>query len=266
MSEQSVEYAALQRNTEATMAVAGTRSYPVPAEYVNNRQLSRAAEQVLNEQAPAAVLPDKASDVEGWVTKVAAERVQWRENRAVAAELLASTTREAMRVAVGAAPAYTLRVVEDFEPLLEDFRRLLDIAPREVGGHTSPEDFNRYGELMRAVDALTVTAMDRGRLALLTDEGEDLGTDSVWLVLDPRGIASIQQVHAVLAEFRSRLPTTLEEWERFERLGLRMAALGEVPARRARFNAAVVGNSKSADMGMLDRSIDEASALGQKRQ
>lgn len=60
------------------------------------------------------------------------------------------------------------------------------------------DEFETHGELLRAVDTITTLTVDRGRLALLTDEAEQIGNDVLWLVLEPVGSAMLGQGTAAL--------------------------------------------------------------------
>jgi hypothetical protein len=265
MSTMTNDHALIQLASKinAAIGVVNRRGYELPAEYVAAHAAEKEAARLAIEGPPVlGAVPTKVKDVEAFIVDHADKLVRHEQVAAVAAQVRDNAKRTAYRVMQQEVTTYLAKVCDDFDEHLEEFRRLLEVAPREVSSQTTGKEYEQHAELMRAAEALTVDLTDRAQLSLLTDEIEGTGGQALWLVLDPRGETTIWAVRDALAEFSGRVPQGIDEWARINEMGCQMArGGGEAAARVARQQALIVAGANAADRGMLDKTYDEARKL-----
>jgi hypothetical protein len=256
------ELIAVGERCRTAVSVAYSRGYEPPAEYVEATRVAAAAQKIANEQLPATPAPPTdPKDVGGWCDEVAAARVAHGERTRVAAELHDRVNRVAMRAVVAVVGDWIARVCDEFAGEVAAFEELVASAPHDVTSSMGNDEFAKHAELLRAVEQLSSSAFARAQLAVAAEEGDEIGRDgAMWLLLDPRPEATLFGVNQTLRDFTS-FPTSIDDWQRFVSIGVRMAGQGEVGARRDRFARFLHVNGMSASGGMLDMTFGEAGRL-----
>ncbi len=244
------------------VSVAAVRGYQTPDEYVSADRVAKAAEKVA--QAPTfhpGTAPTDPRKVPGWVTATAEARLLDREERTIAADLADSATRTVMRSVLGAVPSWVELLRTEFSEAAAKFGELLLVAPRSVSGRMDAQLLELHRQLLRSVEDMTALAFDRARLGDAVGEGEHVGSDPLWLVIDPAPTTYLGAVTQTLVTYSGRLPSTIEEWQQVAGLGLGMAGPGEVVTRKERHAAARHASAQAPDGGQVDKRYDEVHAL-----
>jgi hypothetical protein len=241
--------------------IANSRGWDLPPEYVKATAIAREAASIMNAGAFDAPLPTEAGRVAAYITATAKARLEQREARLVAAELNSRARRDALRAINDAAPSYAAKIIDVFAEHQHEFEQLLPTAPREVDARTTADQVEQHQALLRVVEDLTTAAQHRAMLGSAIDEVEAGASDPVWLVLDPRGSATLFAIRALLADMRGRLPATVDEWARVSALGMAMARGGDMVKRQERFGMATFASSNGPDGGLQDKTVDAALRL-----
>lgn len=253
----------IAERVRSATSVAYARGYEPPPEYVEVQRVATEAARVRDEPAPA--IPSPPTDpkkVAEWCDELAAARVASGERKSVAAELYERVNRTAMRLVVEAVPGWVVRVCDEFDAAVAEFEHLAVRAPHEVVSSMSPDESAQHLELLRAAEALGQAALARGQLALVNDEGDQIGRGgALWLILDPRDEATLFTVSDALRAFAGRFPSTITEWQSVASIGLRMARPGEVGWRRERFAQLLHFGGMGPDGGMHDKTFAEATEM-----
>ncbi len=166
-----------------------------------------------------------------------------------------------MRTVLAAVPSWVELLRTEFSEAAAEFDRLILVAPRSVSGRMDAPLLELHRQLLRSVEDLTSLAFDRGRLANALGEGEDIGSDVLWLILDPTPTTLIGTVTAALVDYSGRLPATIDEWEQVATLGLSMAGPGDVVTRKERHAAARHASGMAPDGGQRDKTYTDALAM-----
>ena len=236
---------------------------------------------------PAA--PEKPAAVAKWVTTVAEIRARETVRQAVADELLLTWERATAEAGLAVAADYCARLADHFAALVEEFDELA-WAPRTITGHEDTEQvaahtaalraasahtaalraasrphrgaarrLRPHTAALRAASALTAALVERAMIADAAHEAEDIGPDPIWLCLAPHPTSTRDGIDNALETFKHRIPQTLTEWDEIRPLAaLRLAAIGEVAARRERHSAFMyAARTQTPDMGQRDHSYGE---------
>lgn len=249
-------------NVSQAIDVVQRRGYSLPTAYTSSNAVAVAAMTLTGSQAPnLPTLPTKAKEVDAWVADRTQALLVAERQREVAQDLADRARRTAMAVVVDELPVYLGKVCDEFDVHLEDFRRLVKVAPSRISSQMTGEQFEQHAELLRTVEALTLDAMDRARLALPTGEQQDTNGNAMWLILEPADTTTIQTVRDLLGEFSSHFPQTITDWARVDALGCKMARGGDVARRVFQFATLVQASGNARDGGLLDKSYGEARDL-----
>jgi hypothetical protein len=245
------------RRADQVIGIADGHGWPRPQGYVDALALLNAARAAERKPPAAPPTPQKAKDVEKWIDTVAEIRHRENTRRPVIDELISTLEREAAAAGLAAGPDIVARLVARFNELIAELDAHAD-APTLLTGHETDEQIAAHTAALRLAGDLSTVLMQRAVLADIAGEGGDVGSDVLWLVLDPAPAATRNQIESALDTFRVRAPQALSEWSGLRPLGLRLAQLGEVSARRDR-HAALLWRAgmETHDLGMEDHSYGE---------
>lgn len=249
---------AAKRVTHNAVAIGDARGWERPAEYVRLLACANAAKDAARAATPAPFPPPtKAADVDGWLTKTVKDRAEATSRQIAAEDLGFEFDRQIALLAAGIRADYVPRLATEFAAHVTAYKALAG-APRELNGHETPEQLNAHAALLRCAANLTATLISRAQLAAGTAEADDIGSDPVWLVLDAAPHASLDAVDTAVKRHHQSMPGTVADWDELVPLGVSLAALDAVPARRERnTNARWTRGMTTDDKGMFDRTYAE---------
>ena len=258
----TVEMINLERKAKDAMNLAASRGYESPPDYVKAQSLLEAATKVRDSGGPTPEpLPAKASAVGDWIAATARSRADWQHEKDVAAELVEQLARQAYGAVLVAVPDFLRQLCDEFEALVPRFQELLAIAPRAVSGQMSTEQFELHAELLRTVESLYALVTGRAHFALLVDEGEYIGRNPLWLIIEPAGSVTLHTVRTLLEQFSGDFPRTIEDWAELNAVGLKIARSGDVARRVQTFRDLTLAAASGPDGGRLDKSYAEAAQM-----
>jgi hypothetical protein len=165
--------------------------------------------------------------------------------------------RNVAAAGLAATADYANRLATLFDELVEKFDTHEDAA-RQLNGHETPDEIEAHTSALRVASELSNALMMRASIADAAQEGDDIGPDPIWLVIDPHPDTTRDQVQDALKTFKHSTPQTLAEWDTLRPLGLRLAQVGEVAARRERHSTLMWRIAQETpDMGQRDHSYGE---------
>jgi hypothetical protein len=221
------------RKADAVIGIGDTHGVPRPQAYVEALAMLNAA-RAADRATTAPPAAEKPKDIAKWIDAAADTRSREAARREVIDELLLTWERAVASAGLAAVPDICARLDTTFDEHVEKFDSLAT-APRSLSGHETAEEVEAHTAALRVAGALTTALMQRAVIAdAVGYEVETIGPDALWLVLNPCASATRDGVEDALATFRGRIPQTVGEWDQIRQLGLRLAALGEVAARRQR--------------------------------
>ena len=248
----------IQQAAQTIQGLAVSYGVTIPKAHATAATVAAEARRLAQAQAPAPLsVPTTAAKVSAAVEKAANDRLLAAESRKVAQEIADRAELDAMRVLFDLRGLVLQAVADTFAKDLERFGTLLDSAPLEVTGDTSPEGAAGHVELLRVADQLTRSA--GARLELAGIEGESRDAAEAWFVLDPRPDALLSAVTDAVA---AGVPTSLAGWVRVHHLGASMAGPDQAAQRAARFGQALFHSGHATpDGGLKERTYAEGLAL-----
>lgn len=244
------------RKANAVIGIGDIHGWPRPQTYVDALGMLSAAREAEHAVPTIPPAPDKPKDIKKWIDATVEVRQREDARRDVVDKLVLDWERNTAAAGLAATGDYCGRLIAVFDELVEKFDA--HVAPRELTGHETAEEIESHTAALRFAGELTNVLMQRALIADAAQELEDIGGDIIWLVLAPHADTSRDGVQDALATFKDRTPTTLTEWDSLRPLGLRLAQLGEVAARRQRHNDFMwtVGMT-TPDLGMQDHRYGE---------
>jgi hypothetical protein len=245
------------RKANAVIGIGDIHGWPRPQAYTAALSMlnsAREAERAVPTLPPA---PDKPKDIKKWIDATVEVRHQETARRDIIDELVLTWERETAAAGLAATADYANRLTAVFDELVEKFDAHAE-APRQLTGHETPEEIEAHTAALRVASELSNALLQRAQIADAAGEGEDIGLDMIWLVLQPVATTTRDGINDALAAFKSRVPQTLTEWDELRPLGLRLAQIGEVATRRQRHSDFMhtIGMS-TPDMGMRDHAYGE---------
>lgn len=249
------------RKANNVVGISDVHGWPRPPAYVAALGMLNAAREAQRTTPTIPPAPSKPKDIGKWVDAVVEVRHQEAARREVIDELVLTWERETAAAGLAATADITARLVEAFNELLKTFDAQAD-APRALTGHESDREVAAHTAALRVASELSNALMQRATIADAAQEAADIGGDIVWLVLAPHAETTRDQVNDALTTFKDSVPQTLAEWDALRPLGLHLAQLGEVAARRERHTAFMYRiGMNTPDMGMRDHSYGEIEGL-----
>lgn len=245
------------RRADAVIAVGDAHGWTRPKSYTDALAMLNAARQAQNAAPPPPAPPAKPKDIPAWVEAATGHRSGQAARAAVLDDLVGAWERTTAEAGLSALPDYATRLVAVFDETLAAFDAHAG-APRTLTGLESDEQISAHTAALRAAGELSATLMQRATLADAAGEGDDIGADIIWLILAPHADTTRDGIQDALSTFAHRIPQTLDEWDALRPLGLRLAAPGDVAARRERHSAFMYAIAmRTPDMGMRDHTYGE---------
>ncbi|MDT4942870.1 MAG: hypothetical protein QOJ34_2959 [Pseudonocardiales bacterium] len=245
------------RKADSIVGICDVRAWPRPQSYVTSLAMLNACREAARAVPAFPPPPTKPSAVAKWIDSAVEIRAREAARHDVIDELVLTWERETAAAGLAAVPDTAARLVGCFDELLEAFDSVAD-APRQLTGRESPEDSESHSAALRAASDLTIALTQRAQIADAAGESEDVGGEPVWLVLAPTPATTRDQVQDAIATFRERFPASLAEWDSLRPLGLRLARVGEVGARRQRHSDLMWRIAhETPDLGQRDHSYGE---------
>lgn len=257
VNDERIPVSAALRKAHGIIGIGDTYGWPRPQAYQEATAMLNAARNALLALPTAAPTPVKPKDVQKWIDSAVEIRLREDVRRQVADELVLTWERNTGLAGLSAISDYSDRLNTLFGELIDKFDSLAD-APRTITGHETTEQIESHTAVLRTANELSTALMQRALIADAAQEGDDVGADVIWLILDPQAETTRDGIQDALETFRGRMPQTLAEWDALRPLGLRLARLGEVAVRKERhMNFMFTISMKTPDLGMLDHSYGE---------
>jgi hypothetical protein len=264
MTDIDFDTARFSQHAATVTSMAARHGWPLPSGYERVRDLATAAAQARDTPAAIEPAPTTAGAVGKWLTKTADARVRHAERQRLAGELAETSQREADGLLLAAAPGFVAALVEPFDKALAEFKPLAVSAPRAIHAGLTDAAAAEHVALLNVTHELSAITQDRFVLAGASGERMALGHDVLWVLLEPadEDRVTIRQVIDVLDDFRSTMPTSIDDWARLADVGVSLAGHGMGELRRGDFeHVREQSGMVSADGGLADRSITEARRL-----
>ena len=140
---------------------------------------------------------------------------------------------------------------------MDTFDELAD-APRTLTGLESADQLEAHAALLRTANSLHTALVHRATIADAAQEDADIGSDITWLIIDPQPTTSRDAIEASLLDVPRPVPQTVEDWDALRPLGIALANIGEVKARKNRhatFKETIA--MTTTDGGVLDHRYTE---------
>ncbi len=238
------------RKANNIVGIADFHGWPRPAAYVDALAMLNAAREAERAVTPLPAPPQKPKDIAKWIAATAEIRNLEATRRDVIDELVLKMERETAAAGLASTADYCSRLTDHFDELLAAFDAHAD-SPRALTGHETPEEIEAHTAALRVAGELSTALLQRAQIADAAGEAEDVGPDVSWLVIAPAPETTRDAVESALAEFKERFPQSLGEWDQLRGIGLRLAQVGEVAARRQRHSDFMwaIGHS-TPEMGM----------------
>jgi hypothetical protein len=245
------------RKATNVVAIADIHGWPQPPAYAAAMAMLTAARAVQHTITEPVAAVDKPKDIARWVEASTQNRMRAEVRAQVVDELILTWERNAAAAGLAAVGDVCTRLVEHFGALVTKFDTLTD-APRRITGHESEDQLAAHAEALRVASQMSDALPQRATLGDAANEAGDIGPDIIWLAVHPHANTSRDALNDALTTYKHRMPQGLEEWDALRPLGLRLAAIGEVAARRQRHSDFMytVGLA-SADGGIADHRYGE---------